>query len=96
MYANDVMTMTELKEKTAAIAEELERLDCSMKQYAQMIAFQKNGEDYIRRYIQDIEQFLNMETVTNIDMRKVISRITVNKDKTIKIELKKFDIDDIL
>ncbi len=37
-----------------------------------------------------------METVTNIDMRKVISRITVNKDKTIKIELKKFDIDDIL
>lgn len=95
MYANDAMTMTELKERTGAIAEELAELDYRLKQHEQMTAIQNSREKLMQRYMRDIEEFLNLETATNIDMRSLISHITVNKDKTVEIVLKKFDVADL-
>ena len=89
MYANDVMTMTELKSKTSSIAEELKELDYSLEQYEQSLAIQQNGESLIEFYMQEIERFLNLETVTNLDLRKIIDHIVVDKDGNVKIVLKK-------
>lgn len=91
MYANDVMTMTELKEKTASIVEELKELDYSLKQYEQSLAIQHNSKSFIDAYIRAIEHFLSLEIVTNLDLRKIISHISVNRDKYVKIVLKNFD-----
>lgn len=96
MYANDVMTMTELKAKTAGIVEELEELDYSLKQYEQSLAILQDSESFIELYMREIERFLNLETVTNFDLRKIIDHISVNRDGNVRIVLKKLDDMDTL
>lgn len=91
MYANDIMTMTELKEKTSEILEELNELDYSLKQYEQALVVQKEGEDYVEFYMREVERFVNLETVTNVDLRKIVDHISVNRDGNVTIVLKKFD-----
>ena len=91
MYANDVMTMGELKEKTAQIAKELAALDDSLKLLEQSIAVQRNSENLVKLYIIEIERFLKLETVSNLDLRRIIDRISVNKDGAVRIILKKLD-----
>lgn len=91
MYANDVITMTELKEKTADITEELEELDYSLKRYEQSLAIQKDSENLMGVYMQEIQHFLDLETVTNVDLRKIIDHISVNRDGNVRIVLKKLE-----
>lgn len=85
MYANDAMTMTELKEKTAAIAEELKKLDFTLGQSEQVLRQEREAGIICR----EIERFLSLETATNLDMRKILDRITVNMDGTVHIILKR-------
>lgn len=89
MYLNDVMTMTELREKTAEINEALKDLDVSLKQYEQSLAARQNSGDAAAFYVREIERFLRLETVTNLDLRRIIDYISVNRDGTAKIVLKK-------
>lgn len=91
MYANDVITMTELKEKTADITEELEELDYSLKRYEQSLAIQKDSENLMGVYVQEIQRFLDLETVTNVDLRRIIDHISVNRDENVRIVLKKLE-----
>lgn len=91
MYANDVMTMTELKEKTADIAEELRELDSSLKQYEQSLAVQQDSENIVRACMHEVERFLNLETITNHDLRRILDHISVNQDGNVRIFLKKLD-----
>lgn len=91
MYANDVMTMTELKEKTSEIIEELNELNCSLKQYEQAMMRQREGADTVKPYVAKLERILAFEAVTNVDLRKIIEKIVVNKDGNVKIILRKLD-----
>lgn len=91
MYANDVMTMAELKEKTAQIAKELSELDDSLKRLQRSAAVQQNHENLVKSYKMEIERFLALETATNLDLRKIIERISVNKDGTVRIILKELE-----
>lgn len=91
MYANDLMTMSELKEKTAEIVEALNELDYSLKQYQQCIAIRQDSETRIGFYMQEIERFLSLETVTNTDLRKIIDHISVNMDGNVRIFLRKLE-----
>lgn len=91
MYANDVMTMSELKQKTAEIAEQLGELDYSLKKYEQSLEVQQNQQEVVNTYIREIERFLRLESVTNCDMRKLVDHISVNKDGKVRIILKKLD-----
>ena len=91
LYANDVMTMAELKEKTAQIAKELVTLDDSLKLLERSIAAQRNSENLVKLYIMEIERFLKLETATNLDLRRIVEQISVNRDGTVRIILKKLD-----
>ena len=91
MYANDVMTMAELKEKPAQIAKELVTLDDSLKLLERSIAAQRNSENLVKLYIMEIERFLKLETATNLDLRRIVEQISVNRDGTVRIILKKLD-----
>ena len=91
MYINEVMTMTELKEKTAEINEALKELDLCLKQYEQSLTATQNREEFAAFYVQEIERFLRLETVTNLDLRRMIDYISVNGDGTVKIVLKQLN-----
>ena len=51
---------------------------------------EKISIDQIRIYTEEIEEFLALENVTNGDLRKIISRIVVNREGEIKIYLRNF------
>lgn len=90
MYAADVMTMAEIKEKISYINKEIEELTEQLDQAKISDTIEKISTDQIRIYTEEIEEFLALETVTNGDLRKIISRIVVNRDGEIKIYLRNF------
>lgn len=90
MYAADVMTMAELKEKTSYINKEVEELTEQLEQTNISDNIKKTSIDQIRIYTEEIEDFLALENVTNGDLRKIINRIVVNRDGEVKIFLRNF------
>ena len=91
MYANDLLTLPELKGKLSQILEELSQLDTDLEQLQQSAAIRNNAEQIIRRYTEEIHHFLELETITNADMRRVVDHISVNRDGNVRIVLKKMD-----
>ena len=91
MYANDLISMAELKDKLAGIAEELKSLDIDLEQIAKSAEILNNAEQIVRYYRQEITRFLELETVTNMDMRRILDHISVNKDGSVRVVLKKFE-----
>lgn len=91
MYANDVMTMAELKEKTARIDEELAELDDSSRRLRGSTAAAQSSGNAVSSYEMEIQRFLALETAANPDLRKIVDHIGVNKDGTVRIVLKKLE-----
>ena len=90
MYANDLIPMEELKDKLAGIGAELTALDVALSQIAQSTGGHSNTEQVIRHYREEITRFLELETVTNMDMRRILDHISVNKYGSVHVILKKF------
>ena len=86
MYANDLLTLSELKTKLARIMDELKALD--MEQSEQSARNNKNAG---RMYTDDILRFLELDTITNMDMRRMVDHISVSKDGNVRIVLKNFE-----
>ena len=91
MYANDLLSMAELKDKLASVAEELKAADLDLEQIAQSAQIISNAEPIMQHYRQEILRFLELETVTNMDMRRMIDHISVNKNGNVRVILKKFE-----
>ena len=85
MYANDLIGMEELKDKLAGITEELKATDTGLTQAL------GSPENILPDFRQEILRFLELETVTNMDMRRIIDRISVNKDGNVRVVLKRFE-----
>ena len=91
MYANDLMTIEELQEKLSALTAEIKACDNALDQLATMGKVKSNTEALIDRYAEEIERFLSLETITNMDMRRIIDHISVNKNGNVRVVLKKFE-----
>ena len=91
LYANDLISITELKKKFAMISRELQQLDADQTQYEHLLAIRQDTDHFLGQYVQEIERFLHLETVTNVDLRKIIDHIGVNQDGTVRIFIKKLD-----
>lgn len=91
MYANDLITLSELKTKLSAIMDELKAVDMDLEHIEQSAKIQNNAEQIIRRYTEEILRFLELDTITNADLRRVIDHISVNRNGNVRIVLKKFE-----
>ena len=91
MYANDIISIDALKGKVTSITEELKELDMDWEQRALSIKTARNTEDFIHRCTQEIHRFLELETVTNVDMRRILDYISVDRDGHVRVVLKKFE-----
>lgn len=91
MYANDLISMNELKEKLAGIAEELKSLDGDLEGIVRSAQLRHNSQQLTAHYRQKVERFLDLETVTNMDMRRLIDHISVYRDGQIQVVLKKLE-----
>lgn len=86
LYAAELMTQEELKKRIEYIEGEIAVLSENLKG----IALREIGEiSETERYREEIENFLSLKTATNGDLRKIIERITVNREGGIKVYLRK-------
>lgn len=91
MYANDLVTLSELKTKLSSIMEELKTVDTDLEQIKQSTRILNNAEQVIHRYTEEILRFLEFDTITNQDLRYVLDHISVNRDGNVQIVLKEFE-----
>lgn len=87
MYASDILSLTELKEKITGITEELNALDRALAR----LAPGKKAVEAVQRYTGEIQRFLELETVTNVDMRRILDHISVDQEGHVRVVLRKFD-----
>ena len=81
MYAENLITMGALKEKLTSISEELKVLD----NFTPEISRQKEtAVDFALK----IHRFLNLETMTNGDLRQIIDRVTVDQAGNVRVIIK--------
>ena len=88
LYVNDMISMEELRAKTSEISDALEKIDYNMAEHERRLAANSRKEELIDEYRQEVIDFLNLDSFTNLDLRKVIDYISVNCDGTIRIFLK--------
>ncbi len=87
MYADGVMTMAELKEMTAQIEEELWKLA----RRRERLAAEQAGGERAGRDLREIEGFLDLETMTNPELRRIVDHIGVDREGNVRIVLKRLD-----
>ena len=83
LYANDLLTIGELRDRLAALDRELQAVAQQLDAPVQ--------PDRSAGYTARIEEFLTLQTVTNADLRRLIDRITVSRDGNIQVVLRKLD-----
>ena len=89
MYANDLISMETLKEKVQAIEKQLAGLNTDFARMEQSDRLKRSGQSIAAEYAQEIRRFLNLETVTNPELRRLVDHISVNKNGTVRIILRK-------
>ena len=95
MYAADAMSMEELKEKLEFVKKELGSIP-EFDEETDLENKEKSKLERIKLYTKEIEDFLQLKNITNVYLKKIIDKITINKDREIKIYLKKFSDFDYL
>lgn len=86
LYANDLITLDELRTRLEPIARELAAVDLELA--APPPDSLQALEAHRRRAL---EGLLSLETVTNADMRRLIDHILVSRDGNVRVILRKFD-----
>lgn len=89
MYANDLMTMEELKEKILSVNNELTIIEAQLRQIELSQKAENSRQAILDQYRQEIHRFLELETVTNVDLRRILDHISVTKEGQVSIILKK-------
>lgn len=91
LYANNLMSMAQLRQKLAALEVELHTLDRTAQSRDS-----KDAAPLLSQCRQKIEGFLRLEQMTNVDLRKLIDHIGVNKTGTVQVFLQRLDGGDAL
>lgn len=84
MYAAELITMEELRGKLMEITEQLRELE-------EIPLPMDDAAGLAFRCRQEVERFLNMETVTNTELRRLIDHISVSREGSVRVELKKLE-----
>lgn len=93
MYADDLISKDELKARLTKINSDITEVQNELIEYKK----QYNEEDISNAclaYREEIEKFLSLENVTNVDLRKIIDHISCRADGSVKIYIK--DIKDMV
>lgn len=89
LYANDFISMEALKDKLTGIAEQLRAVD--LEEVPRSDGSIQSAQKTMQQYRQEILRFLELKSATNVQMRRIVERIVVNKDGTVRVVLKKFE-----
>lgn len=83
LFANGLISMAELKEKLSAIEGELKGLE--------NMEIPDDAEEKHQQHRREIMRFLDMETFTNADLRRILDHIAVDKDGNVRVMMKQLE-----
>lgn len=86
MFTNDIITLDELKEKVKQIDDKLEDINNQISELNLLDNI--SPEEKNRKLINAIKSILSFESITNVDMKETVERITANKNGDIHISIK--------
>lgn len=91
MYTNDIIDLTALRDQGLPLNAEIQ--DLTKRLSASDPQEKSPAADWERRmgFEKEVRRFLNLETVTNADMRRIVDKIVVDHNRTVEIVLKKYD-----
>ncbi len=88
MYADNLLTAQGLKEKLKKLDADLSAIDGDLMELTKAGKLRSSAQELAQQYIEEIEKFLNLENVTNVDIRKVIDHILVSKSGEVRVILR--------
>ncbi len=90
MYEADIISIEELKERTADINEAIRKAEAELSILQGNTSTFDRLEAIVKKYCGSINDVLNTDTIDNSMLKKVIDKIVVNTDGGIKVYLKLF------
>ncbi len=90
MYEADIISIEELKERTADINEAIIKAEAELSILQGNTSTFDRLESIVKKYCGSINNVLNTDTIDNSMLKKVIDKIVVNTDGGIKVYLKLF------
>ncbi len=90
MFANEIINMQELKEKTTELNENIDRLNIKLSLIKNSVTKEEKLDELIKQFYVDIEEVLTAEVFTNTMLKRIIKKISVNADGEIKVHIREF------
>ena len=90
MYADDLISREELKDKLGGMRKEMERLENQLKMVSYHLTKGEQLEAILNRTFQEIEDVSDVRRMTNAQLKRIVQRIEVDKTGSVDIYLRIF------
>lgn len=90
MYTDDLITRDELNEKIGGSRKELERLENELKMISYHLTKGEQLENVLNNTFKQIEDISDVHEMTNVQLKRLIKKIEVDKDGNVDIFLRLF------
>jgi len=90
MFTNDIISINELKSNISNINKQKTELQQAIENKSKIAEKLNNKQSIIENYVKDVKSVLSLilsKELTNMDLRRIITSITVNKDGMINFNL---------
>ena len=88
MYTDDLITREELNEKIGGMRQEIERLENELKMISYHLTKGEQLEAILNNTFKTIEDITDVHQMTNVQLKKLIQKIEVDKDGNVDIYLR--------
>lgn len=87
LFQNDIITLDELKEEMTKLQEEISSLEEILKKYKSLDSGVENYENSVR----NVNDYMNQSYLNNRILKRIIEKITIDKNKVVKVYIKDID-----
>ena len=87
MYADDLISREELQEKLGGMRPEIARLEAEQSQASRSLAGSGRLEEILRGIFQDVRDIIDLQQMTNAQLKRIVRKIEVGPDGCVDIFL---------
>ena len=87
MFEGSIITITELKERTADIDKQIAQVELDLRQYESPEDAARKAKELYDRIEESIENYSTIGKMTNAELKTLIKSIVVDEKQNIRIEL---------
>ena len=90
MYTDDLITRQELNDKIGGSRKEIERLENELKMVSYHLTKGEQLESVLNHTFKEIEDITDVREMTNTQLKRIIQKIEVDKERNVEIFLRLF------